>query len=377
MRWCQVSKTFPSRPRAWCRAIPLRLAVALLVLVPPLAHAAKVLGVAPQGEVAQVRQVVVRFSEAVVPLGDLRRPAPMSVACSGPVPTGEGRWTSDREWVHDFRAALPPGVRCTVKPVPGWAPLQGTLESAPEVRFATGGPAVLRAEPFEGATIEEDQHFLLRLSGPATADSVAAQAWCEVDGIGERIAVRVVDGADRQAVLAARHVPAADAPRFDSEALWALLQTRRPWAGARALVVRGEGGRDWLADTLRQHGAAVHFVEAYRRTAPVPDAAARALLAAALAAPGEHVWLLSSSEAIGQLALLAPGADWSGARALATHPRIAKTAAGQGFSRVSTVAPDPQAVVAALRAPAPAEVLDAAAPPGPPTAPRGLQSPRP
>ncbi|MBL0087293.1 MAG: alpha-2-macroglobulin [Ideonella sp.] len=202
----------------------------------PSVWAAKVLGVTPQGEVAQVRQVAVRFNEAVVPLGDLRRPAPMSVACSGPVPAGEGRWTNDREWVHDFRAALPPGVRCTVTPVPGWAPLQGSLDSAAEYRFSTGGPAVLRAEPYDGATIEEDQHFLLRLTGAATASSVAASAWCEVDGIGERIAVRVVDDADRQAVLAARRVSATDATRA------LLLTCARPLpAQAKLRLVWGEG----------------------------------------------------------------------------------------------------------------------------------------
>ena len=105
----------PSPVRAW-------LGAAVLGLMALAASAARVTGISPQGEVAQVRQVVVRFSEAMVPLGDARRAAPFSVACSGPVPAGEGRWTSEREWVYDFRSALPPGVRCSVSAVPGWRP---------------------------------------------------------------------------------------------------------------------------------------------------------------------------------------------------------------------------------------------------------------
>ena len=40
------------------------------------AHAARVTQVSPQGEVAEVRQVVVRFDAAVVPAGDPRIAAP-------------------------------------------------------------------------------------------------------------------------------------------------------------------------------------------------------------------------------------------------------------------------------------------------------------
>jgi hypothetical protein len=166
------------------------------------AWAARVAAISPQGEVAHVRQVVVKFSDAVVPLGDLRRAAPYVVSCSGPAPAGEGRWTSERSWAWDFRAALPPGVRCEIKPVPGWAPHQGTLDTPPQAQFATGGPAIARVDPYDGATIEEDQHFLLRLTGPATPASVQSQAWCEVDGIGERIALRIVEGEPRQQVRA-------------------------------------------------------------------------------------------------------------------------------------------------------------------------------
>ena len=159
----------------------------------------------------------------------------------------------------------------------------------------------------------------------------------------------------RQALLTAG-VPAGavltppdSAATFDSEALWAVLRPRLDWPGRHVLVVRGEGGRDWLADTLRHHGAQVHFVEAYRRTVPVLNAAARRLLQQALAQPADCCWLFSSSEAVGHLTTLAPGADWRRAVALASHPRIAQTAERLGFGRVQQVAPAPAAVAAALR----------------------------
>ena len=143
--------------------------------------------------------------------------------------------------------------------------------------------------------------------------------------------------------------PPADAPRFDSEALWARLDGE-DWGGRRALVVRGEEGRDWLAETLRCRGAQVDFVAAYRRQPPEPDAAGQALIDQALAAPASHLWLFSSSEALGHLCRLRPGADWGASRAAASHPRIVQSALDAGFGRVQALPAQADAVAAWLQA---------------------------
>jgi uroporphyrinogen-III synthase len=115
------------------------------------------------------------------------------------------------------------------------------------------------------------------------------------------------------------------------------------------LLVRGDGGRDWLADTLRRHGARLAFVAAYRRTAPHLDAAEQALLADAIARPGEHLWIFSSSEAIDHLLRACDGQRWAASRALATHPRIAERARSAGFGEVLETRPTLDAVVACIQ----------------------------
>lgn len=157
-------------------------------------------------------------------------------------------------------------------------------------------------------------------------------------------------------VLQATGVPAAqivepsgDAPQFDSEALWEQLRAR-DWRGAAVLIVRGDGGREWLADQMRAHGAAVALVCAYRRSAPVLDSPGQTLLREALAAPRSHLWFFSSSEAIANLAELAgSGVDWSLARALATHPRIAVRAQQLGIRDVSETRPSLESVRACIQ----------------------------
>jgi uroporphyrinogen-III synthase len=146
--------------------------------------------------------------------------------------------------------------------------------------------------------------------------------------------------------------PAADAAQFDSESLWLQL-ARHDWRDAGVLIVRGDGGRDWLADTLRGHGARVAQVAAYRRVVPALDARERALLQAAVDEPAAHLWLFSSSEAIDNLAALQPlGATtgWTRARAIGTHPRIAARARQLGFGQVSEARPSLAALVACISA---------------------------
>ena len=184
-----------------------------------------------------------------------------------------------------------------------------------------------------------EQFFALRPAGTACPEGTLAGS----PGPGTSRVLRALG------VPATRIVePAADAAQFDSESLWRQLALR-DWPGARVLIVRGESGRDWLADTLREHGAIIDFVTAYQRGAPSLDEAERALLSEAVAHPQAHAWLFSSSESVAHLQALAPHAHWHAARALATHPRIAQRAREAGFGQVHECRPSVDAVVACLQ----------------------------
>ncbi len=154
--------------------------------------------------------------------------------------------------------------------------------------------------------------------------------------------------------------PPEQAGQFDSEALWAGVQSQiQP--GDRVLIVRGDSegdeaqagtmrpgvGRDWLADRLTQAGAQVGFVVAYRRGPPTWRAAEQAVARAS--ATDGALWLLSSSEAVAHLKDLLPGQGWASARALATHPRIAEAARQQGFGQVAVTRPTLADVVASIK----------------------------
>ncbi len=139
--------------------------------------------------------------------------------------------------------------------------------------------------------------------------------------------------------------PAADAASLDSEHLWQALAPRRAWAGARVLLLRGDGGREWLAERLAETGAHVQAVTVYHRAGPQWSAAEQALMVDVLAHPPRFVWLFSSAEAIGHL----QGQPLRNPRAIATHARIADAARAAGFAPVVLARPDPEAVAQALK----------------------------
>lgn len=207
------------------------------LLISPSLFAARLQTLSPQGEVAEIRQVVARFDEAMVAFGDPQAPAPFDIECSDPKANkGSARWQDDKRWVFDFENDLPPGVRCTVRPVNQLKSLAGNnWQGEKSYQFNTGGPFVQRIRPYQNSTIDEDQIFILRLNGAASASTAQQNIWCQARGIGERIPVRLISGQDRDIIL----------KRFDLQqdaerTLTLACQQRLP-SGVEMQVVFGKG----------------------------------------------------------------------------------------------------------------------------------------
>jgi alpha-2-macroglobulin len=249
--------------------IPVVRLLALLLLstaawaaagnAPPADHAARVESFSPQGYVRHVRQVVVRFSDSMVALGDPRLADPFTVRCPA---RGKGRWADTRDWVFDFDSDLDAGIRCHFTLKAGLKSTAGAvLAGRRRFGFETGGPAIVGSLPREGwVEIDEQQVFLLRLDARAKRASIEAHAYCALDGLAELMPVRVITGAQRQRILAERRVLGYDYFRLlwksgavsnirvrdrameRRESLLTVLQCARPLPpGTRVLLHWGAG----------------------------------------------------------------------------------------------------------------------------------------
>ena len=201
----------------------------------PMQQAARIEYFSPQGVVQRIRQVQVRFSEAMVPFGDLRGTAqPFDITCSDP---GTARWADDRNWAFDFNRDLPAGVRCEFRVRAGLRTLAGRdISGQRSFVFSTGGPTIISSRPYEGARIDENQIFVLELNGSPTEASILDRVSFAVEGIASPIGVRTVPASEAEEIVKVEY-------RFrDRPEHLLLLQARQAFpAGARVTLVWGSG----------------------------------------------------------------------------------------------------------------------------------------
>lgn len=134
---------------------------------------------------------------------------------------------------------------------------------------------------------------------------------------------------------------------WDSEGLWSELQKLKwDWSSKKVIIFKGEGGREWLADTLKNAGAQLELISVYTRV-PLD-----------MSSPAWHdihemdfaksLWLLTSSEAVRYLAQAKLPLDI--ATAICPHRNIADAAEQIGFGEIFTCEPGDNALIVASQA---------------------------
>ncbi len=157
-------------------------------------------------------------------------------------------------------------------------------------------------------------------------------------------------GQSGAAQLAARGIGPVIAPleRFDSEALLELPEFQAERVGGRkVLILRGNGGRELLAETLLERGAEVDRVSCYQRSAPADGST----IVARLRDGSLDALTISSSEGLRTLLALLDSEGCERLRALPVfvpHQRIAEVGAGLGLRKLILTGPADSGIVEGL-----------------------------
>src|SRR4051812_18178068 len=180
-----------------------RIGIVLLLLAPLAASALTpptVLDATPGTDGRAIARFTLRFSDPMVPLGK-QGADPIAMACPE---KGAGRWTDPTTFVWEYDKPLPGSTICRAELKPGLKTFAGRLVTGTRTfTIDSGGPFALNILPGDGDEgIEEDQAFLVGSNGPVDRASVAASAYCAVDGIGERIPVDLLPASDVERVVA-------------------------------------------------------------------------------------------------------------------------------------------------------------------------------
>lgn len=176
----------------------------------------------------------------------------------------------------------------------------------------------------------------------------------------KEVALAVV-GAGSRAALARHGLTSANADIFspldpvrtDSQTLLDVLDLKA-LQGKRMLIVRGETGRELLADALRDAGIDVIQVAAYRRNIPVLDRSRHDQLAELV--NSENDWIITSSEALRNLIQMTGqvlGDDGVAKilqqKIIIPHARIEETARALGFRCITLTGSGDEQLLAALQ----------------------------
>lgn len=144
-----------------------------------------------------------------------------------------------------------------------------------------------------------------------------------------------------------------DLQRTDSQTLLDALDVDA-LRGKRVLIIRGETGRELLADALCAAEVQVTQIVAYRRLAPVLSTERQEQLRALLESSND--WIVTSSEALRILMRMVKQIDNDNGVAkmqrqkiIVSHVRIAETAQMLGFQKITTTGSGDERLLAALQ----------------------------
>lgn len=191
----------------------------------------------PQGTVKGVTQVKAVFSEQMVNFGDLNAPSPFDIKCDT---KGKGIWIDDRTWIYDFEKELPAGIKCEFNLTPTAKTITGKeIKGQRSFIFSTGGPSIIFSYPREIEGIDENQAFILNLDAEPDENSVLENAYCLIEGVNERVGIRIIKGEDRDKILKS----AVYAQEIgDSLKVYMVIQCKRSFpSNSKIKIVWGKG----------------------------------------------------------------------------------------------------------------------------------------
>ena len=156
--------------------------------------------VVPSDTVAKADFVRIGFDQEVMQLGS-EVADPFVVECEGARVEGSGKWPDNRTWQYDFADAIVEPQNCLIRSNPEFSDLNGERLEDSQYTFTTGSLHV-RASPWPGSEpINEDQRFILTFNGVVPDEQLEQHGYCAVDGVGERLPLRVLAASEAEPYL--------------------------------------------------------------------------------------------------------------------------------------------------------------------------------
>jgi uncharacterized protein YfaS (alpha-2-macroglobulin family) len=181
----------------------------MFILLNP-AFSAEITQFVPQGNIKEIRQVVVKFNSEMIPMGDPKINLDIfDIKCFGAdknkkikLPTNTTRWADNKTWIMDFDEALSSGINCEYSIKDNVLDLSKTkVKQTGAYFFNTGGPRIVGSYPYSGAGISNDQYFIIQTDGDIDLKSFSSNVFLEISGINEKIKTKIIQDQNRNELI--------------------------------------------------------------------------------------------------------------------------------------------------------------------------------
>ncbi|MCB2189195.1 MAG: hypothetical protein KQJ78_22490 [Deltaproteobacteria bacterium] len=157
------------------------------------ASALSVVSLLPQGEVARIVQIVVRFDRAMAPLGAGRVAPDQAPLRVEPLPAGEFRWLDPQTLAFIPAEPLAGSTSLALTVPEGVRALDGSsLPRAVTARVSTPAIAAVEVSPAAGSSLGPQPEVRLILNQPVKLDSLTAHASFLING--RKVPAKVTEG---------------------------------------------------------------------------------------------------------------------------------------------------------------------------------------
>lgn len=165
-------------------------------------QAASIASFSPLGLEPEVHNIKVGFKQQVVAIGQTDAPAPVLIECNGIPLQGDAKWADGHYWQLDLPLPLNKGLSCQAKVNSDFLDVKGqALTQVSPFQFNTGDIKFRVMAPWDDNNIAEDQVFVLKSEAPINVSSLVESTVCSVEGLGEQVPVRLIEGNNRQVIL--------------------------------------------------------------------------------------------------------------------------------------------------------------------------------
>jgi len=154
--------------------------------------------ITPVGKVETVNQVVVRFNEDMIQLGDANPKPPVESEC---LLNGYGYWRDTKTWTFTFQKVPAPEQKCFIKTVENLKSLKGAVIKATTSEFETTNAQIVFSIPRSYSEVDDDQAFVLFLNGKANKAWIEKEVFFGTELIGDIIKARIIEGDERKKII--------------------------------------------------------------------------------------------------------------------------------------------------------------------------------